>query len=422
MKTRGDAYAVRAARVVALSLGGLLAGFPLQAQRILVPQTEIVDLTPSVDTASSNWVGSAGAPLLMRPAGVQNYPLELGPVHFHPHLGYSIIYGEGILRGPGDPSSTVLHTLAPGVYMNLGQHWDLDITATINRYSNASVHDNNGFYLGLRGLVPLENWIWTFGYQAGLSEEPQIETGTFTLQNTHLATASGTYSFNARYSLEVNASQDFRVTEQLTDYYTWSTLEWLNYHLTTRTTAGLGLGGGYSMAAPGVDWTFEQFQGRIVWLPGDKLSFQVSGGGQVQQFLTNGASTHVSPIVAGAVVYHVFEPTTLSFTGRRLIENAYQSGLFDEATTASVALRQRLFRQLYLTLQPGYDLRRYREVVGDHGQTRRDEYLTFYGALSTQLFKKLSLLAFYQYGDNNSTQPGFTFHETQVGFRVDYRY
>ena len=61
-------------------------------------------------------------------------------------------------------------------------------------------------------------------------------------------------------------------------------------------------------------------------------------------------------------------------------------------------------------------------MTGDHQQTRRDEYLTFYGALSTQLFKKLSLLAFYQYGDNNSTVPGFTFHETQVGFRVDYRY
>src|SRR5215468_8336505 len=138
------------------------------AQQVLVPAANITDRTPSVDVASSNWVGSANAPLLLRPSGPETYPLEVGPIRLHPHLGYQLLYGDGILRGPGEPAKTALHTLLPGLYLELGPHWDLDASAGINRYSNAGFHDNTSYHLGLRGLVPLEDWSWAFGYQGSL--------------------------------------------------------------------------------------------------------------------------------------------------------------------------------------------------------------------------------------------------------------
>jgi hypothetical protein len=421
------------ARVVALIVSALaLSERTGQGQNILIPPVEISDPTPSVETASTNWIGSANPPLLSRPEGVRKYPLQAGPIEFHPHLSYQVIYGDGILRGTNNPSTIWLHTVSPGVYVQLGRHWDFDFTAAINHYANADANDNTGLYFGLRGLIPLQDWVWRFGYQGAFTEQPVIEIGGQLVQNYHRVTASGTYDINSRFSFEVNVSPEVRLTDfskpsagqaAISDYYNFSTMEWLNYRVTRRTTVGAGLGGGYNVSTPGVDWLFEQLKARAVWIPGNKLSFQFNAGVHFQEFLGGGTSTEVTPIFQGVVVYKVLDPTTLLLTASREVENAFVQNTFAEVNTVGLALRQRLLQQVHLTVQPSYNFRKYLGSSG--GSTlagREDEYLSIYGALSSRLLQRLDLTAFYQYSDNSSTGRGFGFHTSQAGLRVDYRY
>jgi len=416
--------------VLAMGVGCLSA----RGQTVLVPPVQIGEEAPSVGTASSNLVGSANAPLLARPAGATTYPLEYGPLHFHPHLAYQFVWADGLLAGTNNSATTRIQTISPGVFTELGRHWNLDASASFNQYSSKEFSDNTGIYIALSGHVPREDWTWNFGYKGTRTDETQVETGTQILQWEHLATASGHYFINARLSLEVNGTGDMRLTDDsdptssLSDSYTASTLEWLNFRATTHTTFGIGAGGGYTLlpgSRPGeedVDWVFENLKARIVWQPGPKLTAQISGGGQWQQFFITNANNTLVPVYAGNIVYQLFESTTLGLTASREVEASYQRDRYTEATVVRFSVRQRLFKNFYLSVQPSYDLRSYRDTFGDHAEVQKDKYLSVYTSLSTTLFKKLHLSAFYVYSDNNSTQDTLSFQSDQVGFRVDYRY
>ena len=410
-----------------LAFGWLAA----QAQPVFVPPVQYGDRVTTVEQASTNWVGSVAAPALQAPAtGPETYPLQWGPVKFHPHLGYQIVYGDGILRGPDDPKTTWLSTISPGVFLELGKYWNFDFTASFDRYSNAEFNNSQNYFGALRGHIPTEDWLLDFGYVASLTDQPQVQTAVQTLQNAHLVTASGIYNYQTRLSLELSGTMDARLAQAFNDYYTFSTLEWLNYKATSKTALGLGVGGGYNIVKPGPDWTFEQFQGRIVWLPGEKLTIQLSGGVQFMQFngtdatgTTNALSeTKVTPIIAAAAAYRAFEHTSFSLSADHLVGNAYEEGQFAESTTFSAGVRQRFLEHFYLDVVPGYTMRDYKSTLQGGADGRKDDYFSVYAGVSTALFKRLNVSVFYLFSDNDSNDPNFAFDSTQVGLRLEYRY
>ena len=67
-------------------------------------------------------------------------------------------------------------------------------------------------------------------------------------------------------------------------------MEWLNYQFWPRFSAGLGTGGGYTIQPGSPDSVNEQYQAQVNWRATDKISFQLSGGLQVQQYLRGGAA------------------------------------------------------------------------------------------------------------------------------------
>jgi hypothetical protein len=416
---------------VSLSSTAALGWTAAQAQPVLVQPVQYGDRVTTVEQASTNWLGSVAGPPLQAPAaGPETRPLQLGPVRFHPHLGYQVVYGDGVLRGVGNPSTTWLHTVSPGLFTELSQYWNMDFTASFNRYSNAGSNNSESYFGALRGHIPREQWLLDFGYVATLTEQTQVETATNSLQNTHLVTASGTYNYQTRLSLELSAMLDARLAQGFTDYYTVSTLEWLNFQATTKTTLGLGVGGGYNLVKPGPDWTFQQMQARAVWLPGAKLTLQASGGIQLQQFSgsdetgsTNAVSgTDIAPLFGVSAAYRPFEQTALSLSANHVVGNSYERGQFSETTTLNGGLRQRFVEQVYLDVVPGYTIRNYKSTLRGAPDGREDKYFTIYAGLSTVLFKKLNVGVFYQFSDNDSDVEGFAFDSTQVGLRLDYRY
>ena len=395
-------------------------------QSVFVPSVDYGTKVPTVEQASLSQIGSVSAPPLRQPAAPETYPLHWGPIRFHPHLSYQLVHADGVLDNKGNPASTWLHTLNPGVFFELGRHWDLDFTAGLNRYSNNDFDDGGSYSAALRGTVPLEKWLLSLSYVGSITEQPDVESGTQTLQNSQRVAAGAVYNYNTRLSIEVGLSQDALLTEDFSDYWTWSTTEWLNYHVTPKTAFGVGVGGGYNLVDPGVDWTFEQVLGRFVWQPGPKLNFQVSAGAQFQQFRGTGGDTNdtslTSPLFGAALSYQPVEPTVISLSASHEIGNSYLDDRFTETTSVFGGIRQRFFQHFSVSVQPTYVTRNYKNTFGNFSEARDDDYFSLYAGVNALFKKKLSLTVFYQLTDNTSTEDQFSFESTQVGVRLDYRY
>jgi len=393
-----------------------------QAQSVLVPPVEVSDRTPSMEAAAANQVGSVGVPILRRPSEAEAYPLRWGPLQIHPHLSYQLMYGDGILQGPSAAEKTAVQSIAPGMYFDVGRHWAVDGAVTFNEYSNPVFKDNVGYTLAVKGIVPREDWVVNFGYTSSLTEETQVETGTQDKQNLHLLGASATHQFHNRLSLELGVSQDIRLSKEQSDYVTWSSINWLNYQATAKTSVGLGGGGGYNLVDPGTDWFFEQIRGRVLWQPGKKLNVQVSGGGQFVQFQRTEVSPEVFPLVDASVSWQIFTSTILAASFNHAIENSLQVDQFVERTGVGVSLRQRFFEHFYLDIRPAFTRAVYDSSVAGATTGREDDYVSVQVQLSAVLFKKLRSSVFYQFADNDSSADVFTFQSNQVGLRLDYRY
>ena len=375
-----------------------------------------------MEAAAANQAGSVNLPVLRRPSGPQTYPLRWGLAEFHPHLGYQVSYGDGILQGPNSAEKTVIQSISPGVYVDLGRHWAMDGAIIFNEYSNQVFKDNVGYLFALRGSIPQEDWLFNFGYTSALTEETQVETATQDTLNTHVLTGSAIRRFQNRLSLELGLSQEIRFSKTQSDYVTWSSSDWLNYQVTSKTSVGLGLGAGYNLVDPGIDWIFEQARGRVLWQPGQKLNVQLSGGGQFVQFQDTDASPEAFPLVDASVGWQIFPTTIISIFGNRTIENTLQLNEIVERSGVGVAFRQRFFEHFYLDVRPAYNRSSYNSSTVGPTINREDEYFSVQVQLSTVLFRKLHSAIFYQFADNDSNADGFAFQSNQVGLRLDYRY
>jgi hypothetical protein len=206
----------------------------------------------------------------------------------------------------------------------------------------------------------------------------------------------------------------------------------MNYHATTKTTLGIGIGAGYNLIDPGDDSFYEQFNGRIVWRPGPKVSVQLTAGLQVQHFIVRSVETNsfepvddvetgVYPIFGTSVAYQIFEPTSISLSASRSLGNSVVSDQFTETTSVGFGLRQKFLKHFTLDVRPGYSLVTYSSTAGQN-ENREDEQYSVYVGISTVLFKKLNASVFYQFNDNLSTTDEFAFTSTQVGLQLNYRY
>jgi hypothetical protein len=408
-----------------------------QGQSIFVSPDQTAEQTRSVEQAAATRLGSISAPPLRQPSAPEAYPLHWGPIRFHPTLGYQIVHGEGILREANAPGTTVLQTITPGLAMELGRFWDLIFGASIDRYSNAEFKNSTGYSLALSGNIPREKWILSFGYGWSMTEQPQVETGTQTPQQSHSLRAGAVYNYNTRLSYDFGVSQNTQITEQFSDHWTWSTSEWINYHATPKTTLGLGLTAGYNLVDPGANSIYESLQGRFTWQVAERLSFQGTAGIQVQHFLAEGGGgstdspsglrqqeteTSLFPIFGLSTTYQIFTSTSLSLGASRQIGNSALTGLFTESTDIYFGLRQRLFKRIFFDLRPSYSIQKYRATFGRLSIEREDEVTAVYAGLSTQLFKKLHASIFYQFSENSSTEDDFSFDSTQIGMQLNYRY
>lgn len=346
--------------------------------------------------------------------------LQWGNVSFHPHVSYNLLYGTGILSGPGREENTLQQTVSPGLTFQLGPQWTLDYTASLKFYSNEAYEDNVDHHVNLSGWATWNRWQFTAGYAYGSTSSPLIETAAQTEQDTHNARVGADYAFSDRTTLELSAAQVLRFTTAYTDSCTWSTTDWINYQWQPRLAVAVGAGFAYDQLDPGTDMTSQRVLGRVRGEAARKLSYTLEGGVEIRQFLDTDASSKLSPTVQGAIDYQLAEQTTVSLFGSHDIGTSYYSDQFTETSSVGASVRQRLLRHLSLGVSGGYNFTSYSSTYSTDTVEREDDRAYVGVSLSTVLRKRISVSAFYRYTDNSSDNAGYSSGGNQVGLMISY--
>ena len=353
-------------------------------------------------------------------AGSPPTPLRWAGIEAHPHLGYNLLYGTGLLAGPGRDENTFLHTVSPGVTFNLGPRWSVDYTPSFKIYSSPAYRDTVDQAVSLNGSAAWSGWSFTLAYGFRSSSDPLVETASQTAQDTHNLNLGAQRSLGEKTSLELGFDQALRFTEDYTDSLSWSTTDWLDQVLNRHLSVAVGLSAGYDQMDPGTDMTSERLLGRVRGTVGDKLSYSLSGGVEWRQFLDTGAPAKLSPTVEGSLVYRVFQTTEVTAEVGHDISTSYYADQYTESTRFGVGLRQRLLRRIYFGVSGDYSLTTYLTPGAGSVSQREDDRFSVQVSLSTMLVKRLALSVFYRYSDDQSDQSAYSFSSNQLGLSLYY--
>jgi len=371
--------------------------------------------------------------------GATGQPFRWGPVTLHPHLLYRVLYGNGIASSPGQQHNTIVQQVSPGILFNIGTHWSLDYTPTWSFYSSGQFRNTLDHNVNLGWGTGYGDWFFHAMQNCAITSDPQVETGGQTDQQNYSTALDATGRLNDRLSLDLGLNQDLNFVSSgnsstnylqgLANSRSWSTMDWLNYQFWPRLNVGLGVGFGYYQQDSSPNAINEQYQARVNWRATDKISFQLSGGLQDQQYLSGGANDLLTPIFGATIQYQPFEQTRLTLNATRAVSPSAFQNQVTETTSISVGLNQRLFGALYLDLGGGYVATKYDASNVGSATSRSDDYYNFNARLTYPFLKRGTIAVFYQYSDNSSSQSGFlaagssfAYTSSQMGVELGYRY
>ena len=410
------------------------------AQSILAPPPAPPPLVPSaVQEYQTNQpvqmqVFSPSVPATSQPSE----PFQIGPVVIRPNIFYQFLYGNGIQSAAGEQQNTIAQSFSPGVLLQEGLHWSLSYTPTFTFYSSSAFRNTINQNVQLQWGTTWRDWLMTASQSYVYSDVPEVQTAGQTVQHTYATVFSGTYHINQALSTDIGLNQTFNNYGQststnlslaLANSRAWSTMDWLNDQFWPRFNAGIGVGLGYNQQQFSPDWVDQQFQAQLSWRATDKISFQISGGLQAQQYTSGGASGLVTPIFGGGLQYLPFDQTKFSVTASRTVSTSAYENQVIETTSIIGDFNQRLFGRVFLDLNGGYSWDDYKASAATISAARNDNIYTFNASLSSSFPKRGTVSIFYQYSENSSSQNGFTagssafgFSSNQVGFSISYTY
>jgi hypothetical protein len=368
-----------------------------------------------------------GTPVVPSGSAVPQTPAEAplaqwGPMSAQPRLTYRFTYSDGIQASLGQPVTTGIQEISPGILFGLGKAWTLDYTPTWTFYSDRAFQNTLGHVADLNGNLAHDDWTFGFSQNYSHSSLPLIETGQQTTQETYSTRINASDHLGSRTAFEMSVSQDVRFAETFTNTREWSTQEWLHYELSSRLTSALGLSYGYVGISPGPDMTYWKPDLQIAWKATDKIAFNVQGGVERRKSRAIDAKVLTNPILNAAVLYQLIETTSFSFSASRAVAVSYFANDVTVSTGWNAAVQQRLLGKLQLSVGVGQQKASDVSVINSLSAGRSTRYDSFNVSLSTIFLRRGSVSTFYQISRNSSNVRVYEFSSHQIGLQIGYRF
>jgi hypothetical protein len=386
----------------------------------------------SGDTTSTAAPGAAPAP-------VQSL-MRWGALHLRASASYQFLYDSGVNSAPGKSSDTITHTLTPVLTAQLGPHVSLIYSPSFRFFSRSDFRNTIDQFVSLSAGLSVEDWSFGLSQSFSRTDEPMVETASQTDQESYLTGLSASYHFNDKISFDTSGNISVMVignnstnvfggstnnsnSSVLSDSQSYSGSEWLNYKFHDTLTGGLGVTVGYTSQDSGFRSLDEQYLGRVTWQPGSKLTLNLNGGIEDEQFLNiGGAPDIVTPIFSGSATYRLFEQTTFSLTASRAVNVSLFRSEVTESTQVGIGVQQRLLGELQLSLGFSYASTDFKSTTGTFVTTRSDETTSYSIGLGVPFLKHGNFSTFYNYNNNSSSLGDFGYSSNQVGAVLSWAY
>ena len=394
--------------------------------------------------------GSTNAPA---PASTSpSSPFTWAGLSFAPHVLYRLLYTDGLLTQPGQPLTTYVQNVAPGISIQAEDRWLFDYTPTWKFYSNRKFRDTLDHSVLLNGQFPWKTWPVFLSQTYVDSSEVTIEAARELRQQTASTTVTTVHPFSQQYALQLDGTQDLRFRESANDVFTWSGTAWLNDQLAPTLQVGAGASGGYMHIYHSPDIRNMGPTARIMWQPAPTITFDVECGLQRLSFESGGRSALNTVIYHGAVEYRPFAETRISLTAARAVTPSIFTNDLTRSESLGVALRQRVFGHFQATL--GYNEGRSHyiitrtsisrettvvpvtdadgNIIGYQTTTTTTPTIVFTDRndvvravnlrLATTWLKRGTVAIAYYRSQNHSNAPGYGFITHQIACDVTWRY
>lgn len=381
-----------------------------------------------------------GSPIEVGPTGV-----SLWGVTVRPSLNYRGFWTDNLFVNIGpnlDPESDFVHYVSPG--LSVAREWPGDtrsITFAASYVPTWVIHSTKGEYdrdyhtvngrLGLR----LGEHNLGLGHTFSDTSEAATQIGVLAPQTINRTELTYGTPLTGKMALSATASQNLIDTDptaltQSLKLRQWQGTAFVDYDALTKTTVGLGGGGGYNQqdfSGRSLDLANEQILARVRYVATGKIIASLRGGVQFNQALTEGyLDPDPAPIFGASVNYQPRFGTGVALSADRTVAAAqFFGGQFAEQTIVSLGVTQRVYQTMSLAVRGGYSLGTFENLDPRLLNFSRD----FTAWLASVRFNwnpaRLDWLSgglFYQFQDRNSDLPQDTFTNHQVGLTVDLRW
>ncbi len=355
---------------------------------------------------------------------------QWGPIAIRPHFSYSLIYGNGLLRVPGDPENTSVHTLSPGLLMEIGQNSSFDYTISRRIYSSSRLpsstdhnvrFDTNASYGDLKAGLSASY---------GVNSPTLVETGGQTNEDTFALNGNALYRLGDRSTLDLGISRSDRSATPVTrspawtgsDWTKWWASSWFRYTVSEKFIVSVGLGVGYDEISDNPNMSYTQPQLQVVWRPSDRFSASAEVGLERRKTEDTFGETQENGTYNTSLAYRPFQTTTLSLGANRNISTSYFADQTTQTEGWRLSAEQRVWQRFYLSASTGQGRVAYLPTTNRPFVPRDDRYDTVSFRVSTPIWARGSVALYYQRSHNTSTQTLFEFTTHLYGFEFSYRF
>jgi hypothetical protein len=402
-------------------------------------QTVIGAPRESLPFTTSNYSSGITTPSTVRPLSSINSALtkpiplwQAGPFAARPHFDYEVVHGTGILRIPGQPDRTTMHTVSPGILLNVGTQVSLDYTLSRIMYSNGKLDDQTDHNFRVQGGFTRDEWKFALSGEYGTDTNVMVETGGPTRDETYATTGTASYQLGRRSELEVIFQHTDRSTKPTRDLLIWEGSEWVLWNVSTWVRQYLskdlnvaaGVGAGYDEIGDAPDMSHIQPQLQISWKPTQKISLSFEAGREKRWVHSTRPRNQKNTLYSASLNFQPFATTSLSVSANRANDPSFFTGETMQNDNWNVRFQQRLLTRLFFSVS-----RTERKSKYDSTSTailatpnRDDRYESTNVRLSMPMLGKGSVAIFHQRSYNRSSEAVYNFTADQVGGQLTYRF
>ena len=201
---------------------------------------------------------------------------------------------------------------------------------------------------------------------------------------------------------------------------------YLNHGFSQSLVLGFGVEGGYNAVDfPTPDQTMVRANAHLNYTPGNEFSFDLIAGEELRDFENIARGTYSTPVFALSATYLPCDNTRIVLSATRQIYNSAAPTAQDYVdTNVSGMIRERVCKQLYLTLLGGYDHIEYFNAIELPMPlpTLRSDYFYVQPSADILLTRYWSFGGYYLRRQNSGSVSTVDFYSNEAGLRTTIKF